>query len=139
MQGGLPQKNSAVPAPWVARPAQPAVFCAVKRKLRVEGPCCSGPRPRLTPHMVKVHRRLAIKGRTSLLGKMTQGLLLCKQPQKKHRFLLRAVFPSFEKLQMHPLSTLALNSHTHTLPHNLQSPKHQKPPKTIRTSPKLGP
>lgn len=111
MQGGLPQ-NAAVAAPWVARPARPAGFCAVKRKLRVEGPHCSGPRPRLTPHMAKVHRRLAIKGRTSLLGKMTQGLLLCKQPQKKHWVLLRAVFLSFEKLQMHPLRALALNSQT---------------------------
>lgn len=46
---------------------------------------------RLTPHMAKVHRRLAIKGRTSLREKMTQGLLLCKQPQKKHRLLLRCL------------------------------------------------
>lgn len=44
----------------------PAVLCGVKRKLRVEGPRCSGPPPWLKPHMAKVHRRLAIKGRTSL-------------------------------------------------------------------------
>lgn len=38
---------------------------------------------------------------------MTQGLPLCKQPQKKHGLLLGPVFTSFEKLQMHPLSALA--------------------------------
>lgn len=57
---------------------------------------------RLTPHMAKVHRRLAIKGRTSLREKMTQGLLLCKQPQKKHRLLLPlSVLPLNSWLQMH--------------------------------------
>lgn len=86
IQGGLCMRTL-VAAPWVAWPAQPAVFCGVKRKLRGGG-SCSGPGPRLTPHMAKVHRRLAIKERTSLRGKMTQGLLLCKQTQKKHQFLL---------------------------------------------------
>lgn len=35
--------------------------------------------------MAKVHRWLAIKARTSLPEKMTQGLLLCKQPQRKKK------------------------------------------------------
>lgn len=36
IQGGLCMRTL-VAAPWVARPAQPAVLCGVKRKLRVEG------------------------------------------------------------------------------------------------------
>lgn len=35
--GRPPHENSAVAAPWVARAAQPAVFYAVKRKLRGGG------------------------------------------------------------------------------------------------------
>lgn len=30
MQGGLPHENSVAAAPWVARPAQPAVFRELK-------------------------------------------------------------------------------------------------------------